>query len=351
MMREPLNRWWRRRRSRLPDLMLPPLLETATGQPRRLGLEFEFSGLPLTRIGELVHKRLGGRIELISDYETKVCDTPWGDFGIELDFAWLKAMGGEEAPDTSDFAGGLEQLSEELLATIARQVVPFEIVTPPIPFRDLGIIDSLTADLRRAGAKGTRHSPIYAFGLHLNPELPDLEAETLTRYLKAYIYLYEWLRERSRLDLARRMSPYIEPYPSAYARLVGAPEYWPDRDQLIDDYLEHNPTRNRALDMLPAFFEVDESRVRAVVKDSRVKGRPALHYRLPNCQIDEPDWSWRDIWRDWLQVEHLAHDRARLDEIGAAFTEFHASMVDRLVGDWVRKSRQWLLDEDALAGR
>jgi hypothetical protein len=32
----------------------------------------------------------------------------------------------------------------------------------------------------------------------------------------------------------------------------------PDLDTLIDDYLEYNPTRNRALDFLPLFLHLDE---------------------------------------------------------------------------------------------
>ena len=73
--------------------------------------------------------------------------------------------------------------------------------------------------------------------------------------------LFDWLRSRCHPDLSRRISPYIEPYPLDYARLILQPDYAPDSGRLIDDYLRHNPTRNRALDMLPVFAHLDEARV------------------------------------------------------------------------------------------
>ncbi|MHA7835120.1 MAG: amidoligase family protein, partial [Algiphilus sp.] len=292
----------------------------------------------------------GGHIHVVSDYEAEVRDTPWGTFVIELDFAFLKELGRAQSDPTVE-RNSLEELSESLLAALAKQVVPFEIVTPPIPFEELAVVDQLVAQLRRAGARGTRHSPLYAFGLHLNIELPALDAHTITRYLQAYGLLFDWLRERCHPDFSRRLSPYIEPYPADYLRLILQADYAPSVDQLIDDYLAHNPTRNRALDMLPTFAHLDEERVRETVQDPRVKARPALHYRLPNCQIDEPDWRWRDLWRDWLQVEHLAADPDRLQSMATAYLDAHDGMVGRLVSDWARQSRAWLLDDDALAGR
>lgn len=343
--------WRRRRRERSSGALLPPVLDTAAGERRRLGVEIEFSGLSLARLCDLVPARTGGELDLVSDYEAKVTGTRWGEFVIELDYAFLKALGREQAEPGAEPPNHLEELSESLLAALARQVVPFELVTPPIAFDELEVVDQLVADLRDAGARGTSYSPLYAFGVHLNIELPDVEAATVTRYLQAYTLLYDWLRQRCHPDLSRRLSPYIEPFPSDYARLILQPDYAPDMHQLIDDYLAHNPTRNRALDMLPVFAHVDEARVRATVDDDRIKSRPALHYRLPNCQIDEADWHWRDLWRDWLQVEHLANDAARRQQMIAAHATFHGNVVDRLVGDWAKQVQPWLLDDDALASR
>ena len=91
------------------------------------------------------------------------------------------------------------------------------------------------------------------------------------------------------------------------------PSYAPDEDALIGDYLEANPTRNRALDMLPVLATLQEERVLAAAKESEnVKARPTFHYRLPNCLIDDRSWSFGVEWNRWVEVERLAADEARM---------------------------------------
>ena len=116
-------------------------------------------------------------------------------------------------------------------------------------------------------------------------------------------------------------------------------------DQLIDDYLTHNPTRNRALDMLPLFRHIDEQRVINVVDDDRIKARPTFHYRLPNCQIDEPDWGLIRAWRDWLQVEALAADATRLDAVMQAWRKHSSGITGGLFEDWSKDCASFLLPE------
>ena len=82
--------------------------------------------------------------------------------------------------------------------------------------------------------------------------------------------------------------------------------------------------------------------------DPRIKSRPALHYRLPNCEIDEPGWGLRHLWCDWLQVEHLAGDGERLDEVCRAYLAFLDRPIGRLVEDWAEQIEPWLVDRDAL---
>lgn len=340
-LRELMQRFRPGEREPASEVRGKHLLHKADGSPRRLGVEIEFSGLSLPRICALLPRCVGGHAEVVSDYEAHVRDTEWGDFTIELDFAFLKAMGRESA-EGGESRGGFERLSEELLAVAAKQVVPFEVVTPPIPMDQLDIVDRICDALREAGAKGTRHSPLYAFGVHMNVELPATDADTLGRYLRAYALLADWLRERCHPDFSRRLSPYIEPWPGDYIRHLLQPDQTPDQRQILDDYLRFNPTRNRAMDLLPLLAQLDEARVRAVVDDDRIKPRPALHYRLPNCQIDEPDWRWRQLWEDWLEVEWLANDPQRLLHMADAFRDFHGSVVDRVLGNWVDEVRPWL---------
>lgn len=321
----------------------PPRTETRDGQPRRLGVELEFSGIPLDQIVDLMQKHLGGEVETVSPYELFLCDSSLGDFAVELDFAWLKRRGRERAED--DLADEWGQFGESVLKLAAEQLVPFEIVSPPIAMADLWRLGDLFQVLRQAGAQGTSGAPHYAYGLHLNPEMPDLEAGTILAYLRAFVCLFDWLRERSKVNLSRRITPYIDPFEKRYIKLLLQDDYQPELSQLIDDYLRHNPTRNRALDMLPLFAELDEERVRSAVDDDRIKSRPALHYRLPNCEIDDPNWSLVQPWRDWLQVEALACDPPRLQRITQQYREHLSGLAGGLFGDWTAISAGFLLPE------
>ena len=98
--------------------------------------------------------------------------------------------------------------------------------------------------------------------------------------------------------------------------------------------------------MLPLFAHLDEERVREVVDDPRINARPTLHYRLPNCEIDEPGWGIGTLWRDWLEVERLAADERRLQRLCRAYSQHLAQPVDRLLGDWTAELEPWLTSPD-----
>jgi hypothetical protein len=322
---------------------MPPRIETQAGEPRRVGVELEFSGIPLDHVVDLVQQHLGGDIETVSPYELFLRGSRLGDFAVELDSAWLKRRGRERARgDTPD---ELQQLGESVLKMAAEQVVPFEIVSPPIHMAELWRLGDLFQVLRQAGAQGTGVAPHYAYGLHLNPEMPDLDAATVLAYLQAFVCLFDWLRERSKVDISRRITPYIDPFEKSYVKLLLQEEYAPEQSQLIEDYLLHNPTRNRALDMLPLFAHLDEKQVRNQVVDDRIKSRPALHYRLPNCEIDDPNWALVQPWRDWLQVEALACDPPRLQAMTEQYRERLSGLAGGLFSDWAAISAGFLLPE------
>ncbi|MEQ8802239.1 MAG: amidoligase family protein, partial [Haliea sp.] len=63
---------------------MPPRTENQDGQPRRLGVELEFSGIPLDRVVDLMRKHLGGEVQTVSPYELFLCDSSLGDFAVEL---------------------------------------------------------------------------------------------------------------------------------------------------------------------------------------------------------------------------------------------------------------------------
>jgi len=314
-----------------PDtpLRLPERHLTHDGEPRRVGVELEFTGLTIERIGETLRQSLGGEIRPSSAYEYRLVNTPLGDFGIELDYAFLKKRGRRDG-ETGWF-DEIEQVSEDMLGALAKRVVPFEIVCPPIAMPRVHELHPVIAALREGGARGTSQSAIYAFGLHLNPELPDLETTTLVNYIRAFAVAFDWLRRVSAIDISRRVFPYIQPFTKAYVRQVCDPDYAPTRTQMIDDYLAENASRNRALDMLPVFAHLDAARVRAGVSDGRVNARPTLHYRLPNCEIEQPGWDLHPAWNHWLVVEELAADEPRLLAICAAY----CATLDKPFGDWL----------------
>ncbi len=325
---------------------VPPLYRRGDGDTRRVGVELEYSGLDIESSAKLVKKEFGGKIDPVSAYECKIRDTEFGDFQVELDFGLLKQIG----RDAEEAAGDdeAEQLPERLLASVAEQLVPFEIVTPPLPMDRLHELEVLIDKLRKEGALGTRHSAFYAFGLHLNPEMPDVDAETVLAYMQAFACLYPWLVRVGEIDWSRRFTVYIQPFANDYVRRIIDREYTPGIETLIDDYLEANPARNRALDMLPLFAHIDEKRVRAVVDDERIKPRPTLHYRLPNCEIDIREWSISKPWRQWLQVEHLARDRKRLEKMRRGYCRYLDNPVRAMLKDWSKSCERWLveLDED-----
>lgn len=310
-------------------LRLPRRRLTRGGEPRRVGVELEFTGLTIERIAETLRQSLGGEIRPCSAYEYRLVNTPLGDFGIELDYAFLKKRG-RRAGDAGWF-DEIEQVSEEMLGAVAKRVVPFEIVCPPIAMHRIHELHPMIAALRAAGARGTSQSAIYAFGLHLNPELPNLETTTLLNYIRAFAVAFDWLRRVSVIDISRRVFPYIQPFTKAYVAQVCDPDYAPTRPRMIDDYLAENASRNRALDMLPVFAHLDGARVRAAVTDGLINARPTLHYRLPNCEIEQPGWNLHPAWNHWLMVEALADDPPQL----LALCDSYRDLLAKPFGDWL----------------
>ena len=90
-------------------------------------------------------------------------------------------------------------------------------------------------------------------------------------------------------------------------------------DDLIDDYLAANPTRNRDLDLFRSCCIATKQRVRAVLPNEKINARPTFHYRLPDARVSDPGWSIAPDWNRWVAVERLAADRDRLDAVGAAY--------------------------------
>lgn len=311
----------------------PPVWKTATGRCRRVGVELEFAGLDVASVGAILEELFAGELEIVSDYECRVCTAELGEFKVVLDFEYLCALGRSQ-PDRAQQWPLLEQIPESVVRGLAERIVPVEVVAPPLAITQLHHLEPMIETLRLAGAKGTRHSAHYAFGVHLNPELPQLTPQRIHAYIAAFVCLQDWLRLEHGVDWSRRFGPHISEYTAEFTRKIIAPGYAPDMSRLIDDYLALDADRNRALDLLPLFAHIDGARVRAAVNDPRVKARPTLHYRLPNCQIDEDGWSLRQAWEKWLYVEMLA---SQPDDLRSLCDAYH-----RHLGEfWGRKFHDW----------
>ena len=255
---------------------------------------------------------VGGQFEAESVFSGTVRDTEFGDFGIELDarvlssrgyLDSLRALGIEIEP------GELRDNLEDVMSRVAGVVVPHELVCPPVAVDALARIDEIRRGLCRAGAKGTQSSALYAFGLQFNVDVARVESDHLLAVLRAFFLLFDEICEREQIDFSRKLTPFVQPFPEDYIAHILTPEYAPDMKTFIDDYLYFTPTRNRPLDLLPLLAWIDEERVMAApVERELVKPRPTWHYRLPNCLIDDSDWSLALPWREWVRIETLAAD-------------------------------------------
>jgi len=295
--------------------------DTGEKSSRKIGVEIEFAGLTPDQAADVVASALGGEPKQTDLYFWTVEETELGDIDVELDTQFVKAGNNplQEALEAASEELGIE--IRRLIGSASEGLVPTEIVSPPIPVSSLPGMDKLVDALRKAGAKDSSGSPLFAFGLHLNPEVTGKDVAAILPTFKAYMLMSAWLRDQIGIDLARKALPYIDPFPVSYVKHATRPDYNPDLNQLIDDYLDENATRNRELDMLPLFAHLDEERIRKRVNDPRIKPRPTYHYRLPEARLSSPGWSIGQEWDRWLLVEKLAADADALTGLAKLFTD------------------------------
>ncbi|MCE8016049.1 amidoligase family protein [Halomonas sp. MCCC 1A17488] len=331
----------------------PPEPLNVQGRTRRVGAEIEFAGLPPQQTGELVRNLFGGELKLVSPHRLRVEATRWGDFVIELDtqYAHPDARLLEALPrhDTEwerqrhQMRLDFHNKTRELIGDVVTGLVPTEIVCPPVPWNELAELDALFAALHAHGAKGTDASLLYGFGLHLNPEAASLEPEAILRHFRAFLLMAAWLRKEIDIDITREVLPHANPFPKHYALKVLDPDYAPDLDTLIADYISFNPTRNRELDLYPLFAHLCPDYPDELFRNNLIKPRPTYHYRLPNAQLSQRGWGAVVEWNRWVAVERLAADRKELDGRASRYVNLHTqSLMTRMVGrlrNWIKEVR------------
>lgn len=295
----------------------------------------EFSGLDLAQAVDVLIASTGATVQSTTAAECSLRSDALGDFSVELDWEYLKRKAAED--------GGQEASSTWLdtLANVAGLLVPLEIVCPPIPINQLYKLDTLVQALRDAGALGTDKSIVAAYGTHINVEMPNLDASTISAYLKSFGLLQWWLVEAHQVDMTRKASFYIDLYSDTYVKHVLS-QTSPTMDEIFVDYFEHNASRNRALDLLPLLAEIDHQRVEATLKDEKIKARPALHYRLPDCLIERNDWFLSEPWNIWWTVEALAAKPKDIAELSAAYLAADSPILGVNREEWVKFIDRWL---------
>jgi hypothetical protein len=320
----------------LPAALDPPVPRDAQGALRTVGVEIELTGLEVGPIAAAVARLFGGSVTRETDYLARVA-TDLGEFRVEADLHLLQRIGRSRAQTPAD-TGPVVAALRDAVASVAERIAPFEVVTPPLPWPELPRIDELADALAAAGGRGTAAGLLHALGLHLNPSLPRRDPATIHAHLRAYAVLEPWLRWRGGVDVSRKLTPFVDPYPATYVLRLLAQHDAPPMDRLIDEYLRFNPTRNRGLDLLPLFASIDRDRVLATVPDPRVKSRPTFHYRLPDSRLGERGWRITDEWRRWLMVEEIAADARQLARLADAYAAtLHGTSAASAQQQWAER--------------
>jgi hypothetical protein len=298
-----------------------PSPRDAAGATRRVGVEAEFTGIGARAAARALQAGLGGTVAEQDPHAFLVRGTEMGDLAVELDVRYAHPRAhGPELPLR------LGPRAAAWLGSALGGVVPRELITGPLAVDALAGADRAVDLLRRAGAKGRGATWFGSLGLHFNVDPVRLDAPALVAVLRAFLLLEPWLRRAIAPGRGRRPAAFLPgQYPEAYVRRVVAPGYRPDLPAFAADYLDANPTRDRALDLLPILLHLDGARVRAKLPHEKIGDRPVLHHRLPRAHVGEPGWGIAPDWNRWVAVERLASDADRLDGLGREYLDFEGT--------------------------
>ncbi|MDB2414818.1 amidoligase family protein [Rickettsiales bacterium] len=314
------------------------------GKNRKTGFEFELASIEIDACSKILAELFDGKIEKKNSLDVKILCQNMGDFKVELDAHMIKNMVSklEKKEPISDEdiidINKIKSFVSKLIGDASGKFVPCEIVTPPMKFDDFSKLEDLRESLMNKGAEGTGASFVNAFGMHINTEIPSEEVSDIRDILRAFLILYPWLLEVMNIDISRRVLTYIDPFKKPYINLILDKDYNPSWDQFISDYIEHNPTRNRALDMMPLFAHLKPESMKLLKAEDRelIKARPTFHYRLPNCEMDNKNWSIARDWNYWVMVEELSADKEKLEAMSLEYLKFLGDPLNIVNSGWVK---------------
>lgn len=327
------------------EFFTPPKSTNPSGKERSVGFEFEFTGVEMDMAALMVADLYGGEIKHLSTYKFEISGTRFGDFRLELDAQIIREKKYEKflkniGIDLSDYEG--QESFEDSLKELASSVVPYEIITPPILLSKIHELTELVDELRKRKAKGTGSSFVYAFGMHINPEIPDDSTTSLLNHLRAFILLDPWIREKAAIDVSRRLTPFINKFENDYTKHILNPGYRPNQTEFIKDYFTFGNSRNRPLDLQPLFMHLDEEVTSTLVDDTLTSPRPTFHYRLPNCSLEDENWTLAAEWNRWVLVEKMAEDEKVLDQYSRAYLKMRRETMIRFDTKWIELMNRWV---------
>ena len=259
-----------------------------------------------------VRKVFGGEHVVHSTFVHSVRGTAFGTFSVEMDTTVLKDKTYEKplrAIGISPRRWDVKRLEQAILGTFAT-VVPAEVATPPLPVTELAPLDDLRRRLRDSGAGHAgrvaqclraAHQPGDRVG---RPGVPPVGSARV----RAAVPVAE---DAHRGGLRPAGQPVHQPVPAglrAADPLAGLPRDARQPDQRLPRPQPdpQSPARHDAGAGVPRARAASRTASRSA---HLVKPRPAFHYRLPNCMVDEPHWTVAREWNTWVAVERLAARR------------------------------------------
>ncbi|MCI5049909.1 MAG: amidoligase family protein [Rickettsiales bacterium] len=325
------------------NYMLHPQKNTS-GEPRKVGLELEFLGVSLRSTADCIAREFNGISVCENEHFYTIKSDGLGCFHVELDSGLIHRLCEEkDNRDEDELRGMLSSITHDVVHSAVDEIAPNEVVTPPLNAKELKKFELVVDALRRLGAQGTKSSWAHAFGLHINADVVELSAQHLLAVMQSYCLLHDYIVDGMEVDMTRKVARYAAPYPEMYVQHILQENYQPNMEQLITDYLVHNPTRNRALDMLPIFKLIDEDLIESRLRNQLIKERPAFHFRLPNSRIDEEDWSIASELAWWQDIEFLASHDALRKQMARAYIESAQNPWWHLdQSAWRKEVGQWL---------
>ena len=271
------------------------------GEQAAVGVELEFTRLGARAAGDALRRSLGGVLEIEDRHAVHLRGSEIGDLSIEIDL--------RHAHPHRDSTGVWPRLGPRgaaVLGTLASPFAPREIIFPPRPPQRLGDIDRAVEILRRAGARGDGSATFDTLGLHFNIAAHRLDVATIRRTTLTFARRDAAMRARIAGDDPQLMARLAPPYPRRYVDRLRSADAGQSIAEFTDDYLAFNPTRRRALDLLPLLLHLDAPRIRAALPREKIAARPVYHWRLPVARVERPGWTVLDDWNDWIELDAAA---------------------------------------------